>query len=562
MQESRNFSELLLHHLHQMGVHHAFGVVGGAISRFYDALTTSEIHPYHCRHETGAAFCATESYFAAKQPALLFVTTGPGLLNGLTGVAAAKYDGAKLIVITGSTNSDIRGRNASQETSSYNYSADFENQNNLFDLSVRIDTPQELAQVLNRINIGFQKPDGFIAHLSLPLSIQKSLTSLPASFTLGQYYSCAPSAAALQESSQRLNQSSFVVAIGHGAKSAAKEVRALIEKTNAHAFATPRGKGILPESHPNYLGSTGVGGCDEVNVYMKENQPDVLLVLGSRMGESSTFWDNDLLPAKTIIQVDLDSTWIGCAQPGFHVIGIQSDIQTYLQALLPHINKVESTLPEEQWEKVEVQSPKTEDKVRASYLMGRIQEKIVESTDIVLMSEAGNAFAWCNHLLKFDNPEQYRVSPNYGSMGHFSAGAFGAAITLGRKVLTVVGDGSMLMNCEINTAVQYQAPVIWLVLNDAAYDTCEKGLKFLDAKHCELPIPNVNFAHVSQAMGATGLEIKRETDIDGILTEAIAVEGPVVIDVDIDNNEVSPLFKRFQSIAKQSRDANVAGWDK
>ena len=103
-------------YLAALGVEEAFGVSGGAIALLFDALQESAIKLRHFRHETGAAFAATEAHFATGKATAVFATTGPGLLNSLTGMTAARWDGAKVILISGATNSPQRGRWATQET--------------------------------------------------------------------------------------------------------------------------------------------------------------------------------------------------------------------------------------------------------------------------------------------------------------------------------------------------------------------------------------------------------------------------------------------------------------
>ncbi len=544
-----------------MGVRQAYGVIGGAIAHFYGSLSQSRIIQYHCRHETGAAFAAVESYFASNFPVLVFTTTGPGFMNVLTGVASGKSEGAKLIVISGATSSSFRGRFAAQETSCYTYTADFGRKNSLFDFSVCVDSVDELSQIVHRINMGFQKPEGFIAHLSLPLTIQKTVIGPPATIRLSTFYPSAPSDAALQASIESVTQKSCVVVVGYGARHASKEIIQFIDKLQVKVFSTPRGKGIVPEKHPLYLGCTGVGGSENVVKYMQENTPEVLLVLGSRLGEGSTYWDDALLPSHLLIHVDIDSTWMGCAYPEHEILGVQADITNFLQSLLPKIKIIKPRVTDIGKVNKPILKPTADGKVRPSYLMQCLQSQVVDPTDAILMSEVGNAFAWCTHLLKFNQSGRYRVSPGYGSMGHFTAGAVGAALATNKKVVAVIGDGSMLMNSEVNTAVQYGAPVVWIVLNDGAYDTCEKGMDFLGIHSIDLPISNADFSQIAQGMGAVGLKIRTEGEVQDILAEAMQLSQPVVIDVLIDETEVSPLFKRFENLSLQSHPDHVSGWE-
>ena len=142
-----------------LGVERAFGVSGGAIALLFDALADSSIELNHFRHESGAAFAAAEAYFASGKPTVAFATTGPGLLNALTGITAARWDGAKVILLSGATSSAQRGRWATQETSPYTMPQDvFYTQGPIFDFAVRMEHAAEFPEVIRRLSAGLSRP--------------------------------------------------------------------------------------------------------------------------------------------------------------------------------------------------------------------------------------------------------------------------------------------------------------------------------------------------------------------------------------------------------------------
>ncbi|WP_442994242.1 thiamine pyrophosphate-binding protein, partial [Scytonema sp. PRP1] len=90
--------------LEEIGVQYAFGVSGRVgCTPLWHALQHSSIQVLHFRHEAGAAFAATEAYFASDSPIVVFATTGPGITNALTGLFAARWEGAKVIFLSAST---------------------------------------------------------------------------------------------------------------------------------------------------------------------------------------------------------------------------------------------------------------------------------------------------------------------------------------------------------------------------------------------------------------------------------------------------------------------------
>ncbi len=104
--------EMLAH----LGVQEAFGVSGGAMAAFWDALSSSPLRVRHFRHEGGATFAAIEAGFASGRPTVVFTTTGPGLTNAMTGILAAREERARVIVVSAYTSASSRGRFAIQET--------------------------------------------------------------------------------------------------------------------------------------------------------------------------------------------------------------------------------------------------------------------------------------------------------------------------------------------------------------------------------------------------------------------------------------------------------------
>ena len=561
-----SLAEAVVDLLADQGVEHAFGVSGGAIALIFDALVESpylELH--HFRHETGAAFAATEAHFVTKKPTVVFSTTGPGTLNALTGITAARWDGAKVVLVSGSTSSPQRGRWATQETSSYTLPQDgLYSQGQIFDFAVRMESASEFPEVARRLSLGLSRPGRFIAHVCLPMGLQSSRVDLPPKRPVATVSPPTVSEEQAADCARRMLKGGFAVWVGFGASGAAPLVRELVERTGAKVFCSPRGKGIVSEDHPNFLGVTGLGGHDAVNEYMTLQKPDWILVLGTRLGEATSYWDIDMIPRKGFIHVDVDPEVPGTSYPEATTLGIHSEIGGFLKTLLSHLPEQSPQLGPGFARRFEVPTMLTtpgRGPVRPQVLMQAIQRQIVQGSDALVLAECGNSFAWANHYLRFAEPDRYRVSMLFGSMGHTAAGVVGAALAKQGKAVAIVGDGAMLMNSEISTAAQYGAPAVWIVLNDAGYGMCRDGHFALGLTDEQVAIPQVDFAAMARSVGADGVLVRAEGDIDEALAMALSAEGPFVIDVAIDTREASPLLRRFESLIKQGNSKNVAGWE-
>jgi len=532
--------------LHALGVRFAFGVVGGGIAPFAEALQRSPIRVHHFRHEAGAVFAAVEAYFRTGEPAAVFVTTGPGLLNALNAVVAARWDGAQLVLVSGATTASRRGRWAVQETSAYTLPlAALGESHALFDYAVQLADPAELEEVVRRLRTGLERPAGFVAHLSLPLALQSARRQAPFAAAAARLESPGADPAAAARCAALVREGSLVLWVGHGARGAADAVRALAERTGACVMCSPRAKGIFPEGHPRFLGVTGAGGHVHPETYFSLHRPDHVLVLGTRLGEVTSFWSPRLRPARAFLHVDCDPASIGVAYPDVPVVGFVAEIGAFLRYLLqqlpPHV-PASPAPPPLLWPIPP--APRAAGPVRPQLLLQAIQDVVVDGSDAPVLSESGNSFAWANHHLRFGTPGRYRTSAAWGSMGHMTTGVVGAALAGHGKAVALVGDGAMLMNNEISTAVAYGAPAVWIVLNDAQYGITDQAMRAQGLAPVETQLPRVDFVAFARSMGADGVRVAEEAGLEAGLEAALAAPGPFVVDVWIDRTEVSPVVAR------------------
>jgi acetolactate synthase-1/2/3 large subunit len=551
---SPNLSDGLARVLASMGVERAFGIMGGAVAPFCEALVRTDIEVVSFRSETGAAFAAMESYFADGHPVVVFATTGPGLVSALNGIIASRWEGAKVILVTGTTPANKRGRWAFQETSAYTlpYDALF-SAGTIFQFATEMQKAAELPQIALRLRSGLARPNGFVAHVAVPIDLQTS-PSHPVDWDLNPSFppsGCAPRT--IERCAERLAGGSFVIWCGFGARNASHLVRVLAERTGAPVMCSPRAKGILPEDHPQFIGVTGFGGHSSTVEYLRRHRPEHILVLGSRLGEFTSFWDPDLTPSKGFIHVDLDVNVPGVAYPDVKTTGVCSEISNFLQGLLETMaahprapSGVTMRGPV-----IDRPEPRAQGPVRPQVLMSAIQDQVIDGSDALVLTEAGNSFAWSNHYLQFREANRYRVSVGYGSMGNAVAGVVGAALARDGKAVAIIGDGAMLMSSEISTAVKHRVQAVWIVLNDSRYGMIEQGMRAQGLEPVGTSIPTCDFVTIAKGMGADGVRVEKETEIELALERALQSTGPFVVDVLIDPEESAPFLRRIESLLEQ-----------
>lgn len=537
----------------RLGVRHAFGVIGGACATFADALGKSGLEVIQNRHEGGAAFSAAEASLATNRPALVFTTTGPGLLNALNGLVGARWDGAQLLVVSAVTGAAHRRRLPVQETSAATMPMDvLAGAGPWFDFGVVLEDPVELAGIENALALGFSRPGAFVAHLAVPTPLQSKpapATRPPAQIGVTRPRYSADIAVAVADI---LRDGPFAVWVGAGAASASRQVRELIDRAHAPFLSSPRAKGIVAEDHPLNLGVSGAGGHADVDVELAELGIARTLVLGTRLGEATTFYQRSLVPPGGLLHVDVDRRVFGAAFPDSETVGIEAEIAPFLDELLPHVSR--QALP--RLPRVPFPRPRVDDDddgIHPRSVMQALQRVVVDGSDAVVLAESGNAFGWANHHLCFREPRRYRSSAAWGSMGQMVAGAIGAAVGSRKSVVVITGDGAMLMNNEVNTAVQAQLPIVWVVLNDAGYGIVRDGMRALGLTPVGCDFPETDFAAFARAQGALGATVVDAASLDSVIGEALRAKLPFVVDVKAARGRMSPAFlQRNASLAGQN----------
>lgn len=533
-----------------LGVRQAYGVSGGAMATLWHALSDSALAVRHFRHESGAAFAAIEAHFASDRPVVVFTTTGPGLTNALTGLLAARGEGARVILLSAATTAAQRGRWAIQETCGQSMPADLYAAGSLFHFATLLESGDQLPAVARRLAHGLSRPGGFIAHLAIPTALQAEAWRGPLpdpSVTRGEE---VPSAGTIARCARLLSDEPFAIWVGFGARKASALVRRLAERTGAPVMCSPRGKGVFPEDHPQFVGVTGIGGHASAFACMAEMRPRRVLVLGTRLAEGTSFWSPVMAPPEGFIHVDVDPDVPGVAYPTAPTLAVRADVGAFLAALLEHLPELVPASVRFPRPERPQPGPGTAGAVRPEVLMAAIQDVVVERSPAVVLAESGNSFTWTSHCLRFAEAGRYRASTLVGSMGHAGAGVVGAALGLGGKAVAIIGDGAMLMNSEVNTAVQFGAPAVWIVLNDARYNMCAQGMATLGLT-ADCRIPEVDFAMLARAMGAEGLRVEREADLVPALERAMAARGPFVLDVRIDPDRPAPSQGRNRGLRAQ-----------
>jgi acetolactate synthase-1/2/3 large subunit len=532
-----NAARAMLQVFARRGVRVAFGIPGGLISSVFDALAdVPEIRLVMTRHEAMAAFCAIGHFVATGTPALVLTTSGPGITNALTGVAAAMIEELPLVLIGGEVSAAATSRGAMQDSSSNSFDS-VAMMRTVTRWSARIDSAAGAAGAAEQALRIATGPRPGPVFLSLPIDVGNARVSRLPPFSLGEpALSSMPDATLCREVVQRLRRAKRPLIIaGNGARGAAAELRALAEHTSSPVATTPHAKGVFPERHPLHLGVTGFGGHPSVQAYLAAG-PDVVCVIGSRLGDMATgAWNLPLTGSDATFQVDREPWLIGRNYPV--TAGIVGDAQAVLRTMLAEATLDTPPLREVTGiRRIDDGSPSSASgPLKPGPVFAALQDAF---PDAFWACDQGEHCAYAIHYLRIDEPNQFRTMLGFASMGTGIGLAIGArAAQQTRTVIGICGDGGFAMHAgEVLTCVEHGIDVILVIINDGRWNMVNHGFASVYGRAPkEMPTHVADLAGVARDFGAVGVRVDRIEDLDRERLRSLAKLGrPVVLDVRID----------------------------
>lgn len=544
----RRVSAHMVELLHQAGVTTFFGIPGGAISPLYDALLEDAgMRLIHARHETGAVFMAMGFARTSQSLPALFVTSGPGISNAITGLAAAKADGIPLLVFGGEVSRKHFGRGALQEGSRYGMDV-LTMVRPVTKFCAEITSPAEACSLVHKAIQEARSGRPGPVFLSVPIDISNA--------PVGGTLRVPPQRTADRYDPELLNQVAQIlqnarrgmIFVGAGAwhPSTVAAIRNLSERLQMPVATTPRGKGLFPETSRLSLGVFGHAGHPSATRYL-ENGIDVLLSIGCGLGEPGTnAWSPLLIPEQTFIQVEVEESQIGRNyRPDIALLG---PAQELVPALAERVTPVErrnyagiayhTLLPGRDasrgLEPAEV--------IRG--LQARFPDQTIFSTDI------GEHLLFAIHYLRMERPFSFLAHTGLGSMGSGLGAAIGAKVANpDTPVVAICGDfGFQMFGMELATCVQDRIGVVFAIFNDARMGMVENAHTRIFGRTPPTQGLQIDFCAIAQAVGARGARIRSLQDIRELPDELIDGSLPLVLDIHTSSDAAFPANERAATL--------------
>jgi acetolactate synthase-1/2/3 large subunit len=532
------------------GVTTAFGIPGGAVSPVFDALASCpDIRYVPTRHEAMAVYAAMGHARMTGVPALVLTTAGPGVMNALTGVAAALAEEIPVIVLGGEVSTLAAGRSGFQEGTALGLDV----------VSVLRPVTRWSSSIMGAGSAAGAAERAFAmattgrpgpVFMSLPFDVaQASALDSPVSHAgaisaITDEQACGLAAQALARARRPL------LVFGNGARTAARELRQLAERLAAPVVVTAHAKGVFPERHPLYLGIVGHAGHPSAEDYLAR-RPDVVCIVGSRLGDLATNgWKLDLSGSEATIQIDRDPLFIGRNAPV--TLGIVGDARSTASA-------ISNALPLEGARPIRLRggcrSHEWTETAGGPLKPQRVLAALSAAfPDAIWCSDIGEHMGMAQHYLRVDRPDQFHCMSGLAAMGS----GIGAAIGIQRarpdaSVVAIVGDGGFMMHAgEILTCVEQGIGVVFAVFNDGRWNMVDHGFRSVYGRLPEnLPSRVADIATVARGLGADAARIESRGDLDaGLLASLRRSQRPLVLDVRIDPSE--NLSARSRSVSLRS----------
>ncbi len=529
-------------------IRHIFGIVGSTFLDVLDVLYDDKSIEYiNVRHEQGAAFMADGMARVTGLPAVCLVTSGPGATNLLTGIASAYVGHSPVVAISGGPPFGHYYKDAFQELDLISMFKP------VTKLAIQVNKPERIPEILHyamRTAMTGRKGPVFIDIPRDVLNGHVLQTEATAPGTYRSDYPSLPHPEGIRQAVQLLRQAERpLMLVGGGVTWAgASDLAVRLSEQYALPMITAYGRNdAVPNSHPHYIGPLGRAGAAEAAAACRRS--DVLLVVGSRLGNFTTYYDQRYIqPGTRIIQIDIDSRDIARTYPV--ALALQADAGEALTALLEGLSQERVPASRAAWmqETADLRATRLtrlDNETNLSTMPLKPQRVYVElrkvlPPDTIVTLDAGAAPAYGYDRLQFSHPRTFFTPLDLGGLGFAFPVALGAK--LGRPeapVLAIHGDGGFLMNSqEIETAVRHQINAVTLVMNNNCWGS-EKAYQkhFYNERYVGADIGNPRYDKFAELFGAKGYYVEHADQIGDTMRAALQCGKPAIVEIPIDPDE-------------------------
>ncbi len=541
-----NGSQMITQALKHEGVEVVFGYPGGAALNIFDEVyKQSDYELVLTRHEQAAVHAADGYARASGKVGVVFVTSGPGFTNAVTGIATAYADSIPLIIISGQVNLGLVGTDAFQEIDAVGISRPCVKHNFL------VKTIEELPRVLKEAFYIAKSGRPGPVHIDIPkdISIAVGEFEYPEKIKMQTYKpNLNGHPLQIKKACEALSAAKHPVAlVGGGAVSshASEEVRKFAQKTNIPCVMTLMGLGVLASDCPQNLGLVGMHGSYAANMTLSE--ADLIICLGARFDDRVTGKVSEFGRNAKVIHIDIDPSSIG------KIISVDFPIVGDLKNVLRDINEKISNSKfdfTQWWEQIALYTKLhplgyTDAADGAPLKPQWVVEKTSElaGEKALVVTDVGQHQMWVAQFYKFSRARQLLTSGGLGTMGYGVPAALGATWALDDKEIPVIsfsGDAGVMMNIqELMTLKANNKRVINIVLNNNFLGMVRQWQSFFYEERFSATVltEQPDFVKLAESFGCEGYRVSDKAGFEAALKAALASQKSALIEVVIDRFE-------------------------
>ncbi|MHA1276875.1 MAG: thiamine pyrophosphate-binding protein [Candidatus Helarchaeota archaeon] len=553
-------SEIIVEYLVKEKVPYVFGIPGHGCLGLTDAFRKHpEIKVIQMKQEMSGVHMADGYYRISGKPLAVFTSIGPGAVNTAIGLASAYVDSIPVLVITGDTHVHMRGKGVLQEIERRRDSDLPRILEPIVKRSWQVAKVEQLPTVMQRaFNVMMTGRRGPV-HIDLPMDVQCEASDVevpePSEHKpIGLLIADPQKVKVAGDLILAAKRPVILVGGGVMAAEAFEELKEFAELVGAAVITTMMGKSAFPEDHPLYAWHTGSKGTT-CGLKLSASA-DLLIALGCRFAdETSSSYKHGVsfaIPPTKLIQVDIDPNEIGKNYPV--AVGIVGDAKSVLTDLIEvlktrgakkdyrntaYYNEIQ-TLKTEWFEFIQQFKDDSKVPVMISTVLQEARKALAR--DAIVITSSGNIQAQLLQEFPFYEPKTCITAGGFSTMGYTVPAAIGAKLAAPeRQVVGMVGDGDFMMTMqELATAVQYQVPILiilvnnmgWVAISDlqrAVYgEESAYATEFFD-KDGQPYTPN--FKAIAEGFGCYAEQISRCEEIEPAIKRGLESGRPAVIEI-------------------------------
>jgi acetolactate synthase-1/2/3 large subunit len=538
----RTGGRILVDQLELNGADLAFCLPGESYLPVLDALYDSPIRLVTCRHEQGAANAAEAYGKLTGRPGLGFVTRGPGAMQAAVGVHTAKQDSSPMILFVGQVPRGFRGREAWQEL---DYADVFRGvAKAAWEVDSAARMPENVAKAYSVAISGRPGP--------VVLSLPEDVLAEEADVADGERVEAprveppAEDVSRIRELLAAAERPLVVVGEGGWTTETSRDVQHFCEANALPVACAFRCQDYVDNRSPSYVGTLGVAMDEAIAGRLRD--ADLVLAIGGRLSEVPTRRYTLLdapNPQQTLIHIFPDVGEFGRVyEPDLAVVATLPEAAAALAALPPlePLWSEWTAAARADYEANLLHEP-MEGAVDLGGIVAFLRERL--PANAVQTCGAGNFTVWAHRFAEFTQFGT-QACPRSGSMGYGLPAAVAAQLVhRDRVVVCFTGDGDFVMSSpELATAVQYELPIVLLLVNNGMYATIRMHQeRQYPRRVIGTDLVNPDFPALARSYGAHDERVERTADFADAFERALASAKPSVLELPVDPERISPRVR-------------------